>query len=111
PAHPKKGEETPTQKPDMKLPAEAFGIGKLGSKPLAAHLRRAERTLEEERAKRAQPAPAPDSTRTGWTKKGKGGQEVGEDGKPMLGGREQRQLIRRRSGQRRGDDDGGSGPR
>ena len=112
PAHTKKGDDTPTQKPDMKLPAEAFGVGKLGSKPLAAHLRRAERTLEEERAKRSSTGGTADTTRS-WGKKGKGGgPELGDDGKPMLGGREQRQLNRRRSGQRRGDDDsGGGGPR
>ena len=49
--------EPKAQKPDMKLPADVLG-GKLGSKPLAAHLRRHERTLEAERDRKAGPPPA-----------------------------------------------------
>lgn len=76
-----KKDEGPTQKPDMKLPTDVLGAGKLGAKPLAAHLRRAERTLEAEKIRE----------RTA-EEKGKG------KGKPMLGGREQRQLNRTRGG-------------
>jgi len=44
--------EPPAQKPDLRLPAELLGAGKQGSKPLAAHLKRHERTLEEEKKQR-----------------------------------------------------------
>lgn len=100
-------------KPDMKLPADAMRAGKSGSKPLAAHLRRHEdavdaakkaKALEEENAKAA---------KRGALGRGKpmiGGKE-GEGG-PLLGGREERQLARRRTGNRPGDDDRPSrGPR
>ena len=40
----------------MRLPADVLGAGKQGSKPLAAHLRRHERTLEEEKNSVAQRA-------------------------------------------------------
>jgi translation initiation factor IF-2 len=101
-------------KPDMKLPADAMRAGKSGSKPLAAHLRRHEdavdaakkaKALEEETAKAAK--------RGGAAGRGKpmiAGKE-GEGG-PLLGGREERQLARRRTGNRPGDDDRPSrGPR
>jgi translation initiation factor IF-2 len=90
-------------KPDMKLPADAMRAGKSGSKPLAAHLRRHEdavdaakkaKALEEENAKAAK--------RGGRGKPMIGG-KPGEGG-PLLGGREERQLARRRTS-RPGDDD------
>jgi translation initiation factor IF-2 len=95
--------EPPAQKPDMKLPADVLGAGKVGSKPLAAHLRRHERTLEDDRAKRAgkgvrEVAEAAPATRGRPARRGKGaGDEEPTEGKPMLGGREQRQLQRRRN--------------
>jgi translation initiation factor IF-2 len=99
--------EPKAQKPDMKLPADVLG-GKLGSKPLAAHLRRHERALDTERDRKSGP-PAGKGTRgtvdepasvRGRQRRGKA--EVGTEeevvpGKPMLGGREQRQLQRRRN--------------
>ncbi len=100
--------EPKAQKPDMKLPADVMG-GKLGSKPLAAHLRRHERTLETERAAGKAGAAAGKTGRTAaeepatarGRRRGKTGaageEEVVEGGKPMLGGREQRQLQRRRN--------------
>ncbi len=107
-----KKDAQPVQKPDMRLPADALKAGKSGAKPLAAHLRRHEESLEtakrqgrkgsgttEEKTEDA------DSKRKGRRSKGKG---EGTDGTPMLGGREQRQLSRQRQPQRRG---GGMRPR
>jgi translation initiation factor IF-2 len=104
-------DEPPAQKPDLRLPADVLGAGKQGAKPLAAHLRRHERTLDEEKKQRGlkglrvpgAPMPLPTEEEEG-DRKGKGkhrrGKEVPADGEedgPMLGGREQRQLARRRN--------------
>jgi len=80
--------DEPTQKPDMKLPADALRAGKSGVKPLSAHLRRHEESLESAKKKEA----------TEKETKGKRGASK----TPMLGGREQRQLGRQRQPQRRG---------
>ena len=102
--------EPPAQKPDLRLPAELLGASKQGAKPLAAHLRRHERTLDEEKKQRGlkglrpagTPAPATtteedDRRAKGKGRRGKAGEGgTEEEGKPMLGGREQRQLARRR---------------
>lgn len=95
-------DDAPAQKPDMKLPAEVLGAGKAGSKPLAAHLRRAERSLDEEKARKSSRG-FTDGGDIDPRSKGKPG-----SGKPMLGGREQRQLSRRRSPR---DDDSRQRPR
>ncbi|MGD9632968.1 MAG: translation initiation factor IF-2 [Pirellulales bacterium] len=102
--------EPKAQKPDMKLPADVLG-GKLGSKPLAAHLRRHEKSLEAEKERKPlggkgprEPVAEP-ATARGRGRRGKlatngeeeGGGSGGGEGKPMLGGREQRQLQRRRN--------------
>jgi translation initiation factor IF-2 len=104
-------DEPPAQKPDLRLPADIMGAGKQGSKPLAAHLRRHEKTLEEERRQRTtvKPPVARTAEEVEAEKKGRGrhrrGKEApaegegGED-RPMLGGREQRQLARRRNAKR-----------
>src|SRR4051812_24822236 len=103
--------EPPAQKPDLRLPADIIGAGKQGTKPLAAHLRRHERTLEEEKKQRGlkglrapgTPAPLPPAESEaerkgrGKHKRGKEAGTDGEEGGPMLGGREQRQLARRRT--------------
>jgi len=103
--------EPPAQKPDLRLPAELLGAGKQGAKPLAAHLRRHERTLEEEKKQRtvvkaprapgAPPAVVEGDDRRparGRGRRGKEGTAETEEGgaRPLLGGREQRQLARRR---------------
>ena len=98
PSKPKqKKEDTPVQKPDMKLPTEVLGGARQGAKPLSAHMRSAERMLEAEKILK----------KTGAGKGGgKGAGEEEEKGKrsrggrPMLGGREQRQLNRSRGGGR-----------
>jgi translation initiation factor IF-2 len=111
--------EPPAQKPDLRLPADVLGAGKQGAKPLAAHLRRHERTLDEEKKQRGlkglrppgTPAPAPAETEEERRNKakhrrGKGTAGEGEEeGKPILGGREQRQLARRRTPTTTGEDD------
>lgn len=103
-------EEPPAQKPDLRLPADILA-GKQGAKPLAAHLRRHERTLDEEKKARGLKglrvpgAPLPVPTEEEGDRKGRGKHRRGKDGKadgdeeggPMLGGREQRQLARRRN--------------
>jgi translation initiation factor IF-2 len=102
--------EPPAQKPDMRLPAELLGAGKQGSKPLAAHLKRHERTLEEEKKARGPgakgprvplaPLPADEGEGhrgKGKSRRGKEGESTEGEGRPILGGREQRQLARRRT--------------
>ena len=90
-----KKDAAPVQKPDMKLPADALKAGKSGAKPLAAHLRRHEESLET--AKKQGKADGGDGREDGEGKrKGRRGKPGGEGETPMLGGREQRQLSRQR---------------
>ena len=86
----RKKDDAPAQKPDMKLPSEVIGAGKLGSKPLAAHLRRAEKSLEAEKG-RAKGGSFTDGGDAVAKSRSRSGEK-----KPMLGGREQRQLNRKR---------------
>jgi translation initiation factor IF-2 len=87
--------EVPTQKPDLKLPADALRPGKTSGKPLAAHLRRHEETLEaRKRGKEPGTVEGTDAA-PGKGKKGKA-KGAGEEDAPILGGREQRQLSRQR---------------
>jgi translation initiation factor IF-2 len=103
--------EPPAQKPDLRLPADLLGAGKQGSKPLAAHLRRHERTLDDEKKQRGAvkgprvplaPVTTEEEARKTAKARGRRGKETppegeGEGNRPMLGGREQRQLARRRN--------------
>jgi len=96
--------EPAVQKPDMRLPADALRAGKEGGKPLAAHLRHHEKSLEtakgrtgKEEVKKEGESARPVRGRRG---KLKPAEPTGKT--PMLGGREQRQLNRQRQGQRRG---------
>jgi translation initiation factor IF-2 len=91
-ARAKAKDETPTQKPDMKLPADVLGVGKGGAKPLAQQLKRAERTLEAAKLKEKEEAESKARGRRGGTTTPTEG-----EGSPMLGGREQRQLTRNRA--------------
>jgi translation initiation factor IF-2 len=99
------------QKPEMRLPAELLKGGKTSGKPLAAHLRRHEETLDaKRRAKEGKPPVAPESpdkSAHGKAKRGKGKTTTGDEELTMLGGREHRQLSRQRQTQR-GNRDGGS---
>jgi len=99
--------EPPAQKPDLRLPPDIL-VGREGGKPLSAHLRRHEKTLEEEKKRVAKgrlpavPLPEEDEEeqRRGRSRRLK---EVPppelDDDRPLLGGREQRQLARRRQAQ------------
>jgi translation initiation factor IF-2 len=107
-------DELPAQKPDLRLPADILGAGKQGGKPLSAHLRRHEKSLEEERRQRAAKAPRPPVEETAEEKRSRGRGRRGKDGqvavesdddRAMLGGREQRQLQRRRNARRTDADD------
>ena len=86
-------------KPDMKLPADALKASKSGSKPLAAHLRRHEDALETAKKK----AVVEEDANKAKGRRGKG--VKGAEEAPLLGGREERQLARRRTTPARGDDD------
>lgn len=113
---PKKTQEPRAQKPDLKLPPGAIKAGKAGAKPLSDHLRK----HEKKRKGGAQPAAASGPVQPGTAdsgiagkdrgKKGKRTAGPGDDASGTLGGREQRQLKRKRSsvGRRRRDDDDGS---
>ncbi|MCH2113732.1 MAG: translation initiation factor IF-2 [Pirellulales bacterium] len=85
--------EPPTQKPDMKLSADALRAGKGGSKPLAAHLRKQEESLEK--SKRI-PEIAPQENEARLRGKRGRPKPVENEDAPVLGGREQRQLSRQR---------------
>jgi translation initiation factor IF-2 len=118
PIEPTTVDEPPAQKPDLRLPPDVLGAGKQGSKPLAAHLRRHERTLEEEKKLQGRGLKVPrlpagpreqegEEDRRG---RGKGRRAkdlpVETEGEgTMLGGREQRQLARRRNAQRADTED------
>ena len=103
---PEKKEPTP-QKPDIKLPADAIRAGKAGSKPLQAHLRKHEmRRKAEASGVTKMPAAgtkAPAAPRSPVTRErrrgGRGTPRVGTEGEfaSALGGREQRQLKRKRT--------------
>lgn len=101
----KKTDEVPTQKPDLKLPADAL---RSGSKPLAAHLKRHEESLETAKRRPGQADTAAGDKKDdgkGHATRGKRvrGKTDGKEATPMLGGREQRQLSRQRQGRRPGD--------
>ncbi|MEM8945456.1 MAG: translation initiation factor IF-2 [Planctomycetota bacterium] len=100
-----KKDEAPVQKPDMKLPADALKAGKGGAKPLAAHLRRHEESLETSKRKAGKAAPGDATEDSEGKRKGRRGRGRGDEGegKPMLGGREQRQLSRQRQPRTGGD--------
>ena len=97
----------PAQKPELKLSVEALKA-RSSSTPLAEHLRRQEKKRTDE-VTRKETKPAPGTTETP-AKKGQRrvkGKEAGGDA--LLGGREQRQAARKRTGTRgRGGRQGGN---
>ena len=118
-----KAAEPAVQKPDIRLPADAIRASKMGAKPLSEHLRKHEQRRKPDEAPAEAPAkgtpsrlPA-DSPLGGGTRdrgrRGKGEQEVAAQGPGFdsaLGGREQRQLKRKRvttPRKRGGEDDDG----
>lgn len=99
----RRSSEPEPQKPDIKLPADAIRAGKTGAKPLQEHLRKHEaRRKEETEVKQPNlpPVPAEPPLVTGREQRRGGGkrrevdEESGKSG--SVGGREQRQLKRKR---------------
>ena len=106
----KGSEAQPTQKPDLSCLLMHCEPARLVASPLAAHLRRHEESLETTKSKKRPSKTLPEDE---GVEEGKGRREKGkrsrskggnDEDAPMLGGREQRQLNRRRS-TRSGDDD------
>ncbi|MBI2827394.1 MAG: translation initiation factor IF-2 [Planctomycetia bacterium] len=99
--------EPAPQKPDLKLPADAIRAGRSGAKPLQEHLRKHEAKRKADVAK-GKPAPArglvPPAAPPGDVPAGrergrkgaKGPHQPDADFAAALGGREQRQLSRKR---------------
>ena len=121
---PKKGkeEEPAPQKPDIKLPPDVLRAGKAGAKPLSEHLRKHEQKKKQAAAEKGGPrkplpvegpaaAEAPEKpTPARERPKRPGRGEVEEkEGLSALGGREHRQLKRKRTAtvkKHRGDQEG-----
>jgi translation initiation factor IF-2 len=113
-------QEPMAQKPDVKLPLDAIRSAKAGgAKPLAEHMRKHEQRQTEARARTGsggprglEPGPIPPPLELGGRirrvpSKGGGGPQSDD----LLGGRDSRQLARKRSGESRGipgDDEYGS---
>jgi len=104
-----KSDEPAPQKPEVRLPPDAIRAATKpgGARPLAAHLKRTEDKVRSEQE------PKPEDTKRARGKPRRGKAET-ED-RPMLGGREQRQLNRTRRATKRVPsdftDEGGSGRR
>ncbi|MCE9547942.1 MAG: translation initiation factor IF-2 [Planctomycetia bacterium] len=105
------------QKPDLKLPADAIRAGRAGGKPLSEQLRKHEKKKADTTtpsapapaAARGTPAPTTtdagrDRVRRGAARKADG---TVEEDRSLLGGREQRQIARKRAGAKTvtGEDD------
>ena len=116
-----KAEEPAPQKPDIKLPLDAIRASKAGDKPLSEHIRKTEQkrkaaarkgpSADEPGAVMPPVAPSLPSGRDRPKRKGQGPVVPGdEEGATPLGGREQRQLKRKRTvktvhGRRTGEGD------
>ncbi len=112
-------EEPAPQKPDLRLPADAIRASKAGSKPLQEHLRKHEQKRKTDADSSAKPRGdgpkpipgplAPPGESTGRDRRrGKGVAAKAGDSDEFassLGGREARQLARKRSGSARKTDD------
>jgi len=107
PTPPPKPQEPAPQKPDIKLPADAIRASKAGSKPLSEHLRKQEqkrkaaarKTSPREPSKPAQPADDAATTLPGKERGRRGARAPAKEEEEFgvtLGGREQRQLKRKR---------------
>lgn len=106
----RRSSEPAPQKPDIKLPADAIRASKAGAKPLQEHLRKHEarrKTEEKEDNAAIMPPGSEPPLVTGREHRRGGGKkrEVDEErGKGSVGGREQRQLKRKRGGGRQDSD-------
>ena len=122
----KKTSEPAPQRPDIKLPLDAIRAGKAGTKPLVEHIKEQEKGRKAPAARKATPkkpgavepvgpgGPLPADREHGRRGPRKGA-AAGKDEPVTLGGREQRQLKRKRAPARRrtsgGSEDRESGPR
>ena len=121
-------QEPAAQKPDVKLPLDAIRSAKAGgAKPLAEHMRKHEQRQSETPRPRpggglglrggvaggAGTAPPPSTEPGGRPRRTVVARPHTGTGKPddLLGGREQRQLNRKRVSEPRGDDEDGMGRR
>ena len=122
---PRVSQEPAAQKPDVKLPLDAIRSAKAGgAKPLAEHMRK----HEQRQAEAPRPRPGGGLGLRGGMAGGAGATPLpptDASGRPrrtvvkphggkaddLLGGREQRQLNRKRISEPRGDDDDGMGRR
>ena len=97
--------EPAPQKPDIKLPPDAIRAGKAGATPLKEHLRKHEEKKKKAAAKKESPRkPAakeavPEAPLHGRerSRRGRGAAPAKESDKSVLGGREVRQLRRKRA--------------
>jgi translation initiation factor IF-2 len=115
------GQEPAAQKPDVKLPLDAIRSAKAGgAKPLADHMRKHEQQRQAEgqrprlggllRGTGPGMAPMPPPLEPGVRPRRQPGKAGAGKSDDLLGGREQRQLNRKKTGDGRGgmdDDDGG----
>jgi len=125
PKKPKAKEPAP-QKPDIRLPLDAIRAGKAGTKPLSEHLRKhekkkaaaAKKTPAERRAAAELPSldklPMPGRERS--RRASRAPADATDDAAPALGGREARQLKRKRTASARrrhgtAEDDAPAAPR
>ena len=117
----RKSKEPAAQKPDIRLPADAIRAGRAGEKPLAEHLKKHEKKHKvSPKKKGAEFKPDTDlagieaAASAGLGRRGRHAAPP-KDGEPgsTLGGREQRQLKRKRApGRRRkGQEEEGGRPR
>ncbi|MDZ7615534.1 MAG: translation initiation factor IF-2, partial [Patescibacteria group bacterium] len=111
-----KKEEPAPQKPDIRLPLDAIRAGKAGTKPLKEHLKKHEEKRKKAAAEQkgrpagAKPAKAAEEeTPAAARERGRRTTRVEgpvEDSEKTLGGREQRQLKRKKSATSRHTKDG-----
>lgn len=106
--------EPAPQKPDMRLAPDAIRASKAGAKPLQEHLRKQEEKRKAAAKKKEPAAPADEASRAAAAGRDRGrrparpGEKRDED--VGLGGREQRQLRRKKTpaGRTRRDDEDGA---
>jgi translation initiation factor IF-2 len=110
PSKPTKSKEPAPQKPDLKLPPDAIRAGKAGTKPLSEHLRKHEQKKKKAAAAKKTtprkpaladtviPVGPPETGRERPPRRGGRPAAAKDEHAPTLGGREARQLKRKRTG-------------
>jgi translation initiation factor IF-2 len=106
PPPPPKSQEPAPQKPDIKLPLDAIRASKAGDKPLSEHLRKSEQKRKATTVKKGGPSEEPARGPLPLDAPGVAREKRRKEGLPdvpeeevaaTLGGREQRQLKRKRT--------------